>query len=104
MIFDYKPSFDLVLIYYMNEFYDFFILTLFINILFVLSLKTYKILYTLKQYKKIFYFGFLLIIFYFFFGEGFKEDLILLFFVILILEFCFFTLYFFKNLSKKIKL
>ncbi len=104
MIFDYKPSFDLVLIYYMNEFYDLFVLTLFINILFILSLKTYKVLFIIKKYKKTFYFAFLLIIFYFFFGEGFKEDLILLFFVVFILEFCFFTLYFFKNISKKIKL
>ncbi len=103
MIFDYKPSFDLVLIYYINEFYDFFLLALVLNFLFIFSLKSYTFLNFLKKYKKYFYLFYIAIIFYFFLGEGLKEDLSLILFSFFLIEFCFFSLYFFKNLSKKIE-
>ena len=102
MIFDYKPSFELVLYYFINEYYDFFILTFFLNLIFIFSLKSFSFVNLLKKFRFFFYFFIIIISFYFFFGEGVIQDLYLFIFILFFLEFFFFTIYFFKNISKKI--
>lgn len=100
--FDYKPSLELIFLFFEIEFYDLFILNLCVLVLYLIFyIENINFNNIVKKFRIVIFLFCYLIVFYILGGEGFYKDIYLLFSTFFCLEISFIVIFFFRGLKRK---
>ena len=100
--FEYKPSLELIFLFYEIELYDLFFLISVIGFSFgCLFIENVDLSNILKKFRIVIFLFCYLIVFYILGGEGFYKDIYMFLLSFFCLEICFLFIFFFRGLKRK---